>query len=277
MADVAFSSNHWLIAVNYGVSGTNRNTGQVYLYEGAAISSLLSDEVAIGIQRIGFLFPVNGIVWMAYQDLSSSGGYKIGYIAGSSIKDVKHFTGTLPNFAQKTLYKNLILLLSNAKVWAAGAVIDDLPFQISQHADGGYATVGALAAPFGTPLIASTDGGSNHQLANFSGYTTSSTWKSIVVPLMQGRLLGYIDEMIVVTPELGANARCDVQLEYNQQQANSGTAKSVTGTGKRIHRFGNMNGKTVEDLNVSAVWSNGNTTNACPVRKIFVLGHYKAV
>ena len=69
VADVVFQNNHWLIAVNVGVSGSNRNQSQIYLYDGAALSSLLSDETAVGVQRIGFLYPKNGIIYVAYQDL----------------------------------------------------------------------------------------------------------------------------------------------------------------------------------------------------------------
>ena len=273
VADVAFSSNYWLIAVNYGVSGTNRNTGQVYLYEGAAISSLLSDEVAIGVQRIGFIFPINGVVFLAYQDLTSTGGYKIGYISGSSIKDVAHYTGSLPGFHQKTLYKNTILFIAGSKIWSAGAVIDELPFQISQLADGGYATVGALGAPFGTPLVASTDGGSNHQLAYFSGFTISTVWKSIVIPTIRGGQMGTVDRVIVLTNVLGSAASCSLTIEANQATDTS-NAKTITTATKTYHEFTNFNLNRIEDLRVALDFSGGSTSNNVGIRKIIVLGHF---
>ena len=119
VADVVFYNNHWLVAVNVGVSGSNRNQGQIYLYDGAALSSLLSDETAVGVQRIGFLFVKNGIVFVAYQDLSFSGGFKIGYISGKQIKDLGYFTGALPNFAQKLYIKMLFYLFPPTKYWLA--------------------------------------------------------------------------------------------------------------------------------------------------------------
>lgn len=124
-ADVVFHANQWWLAENYGVSGTNRNQAQIYLWDGSTVSSVLDDEVAVGLQRIGFLFPLNGVMHVAYQDLSFTGGFKIGYISGRRLIPLKHFTGTLPGFHQKTLYKNTILFLSSDDIWSCGAVTDD--------------------------------------------------------------------------------------------------------------------------------------------------------
>ena len=273
VADVCFNANQWLIAVNDGVSGTNKNNGSIYVWDGAAISSLLDDEATIGPQKIGFLYPIGGIVYVAYQDLTVSSGFKIGYIAGRQLKALGYFSGSLPGFNQKTMYKDTILFISSGSIYSCGAMLEDLPIQLSQLADGGYATVGAIATPFGTPLVASSDGGTNHRLAKFSGFDTACTWRSIIIPVMARRSWGYIDEVNVLTKTLGANARCDLQLEYNQASSTSGTVKQITGTGKRyfpLRGFGNK----IEDFRVFLNWSNGNATNDCPIRQIEVIGHY---
>src|SRR3990167_5411293 len=202
VADVLYSNGYWHIATNAGVTGTNRAEGQIYLYDGAALVNTLDDEAGVGMQRIGFLYRINGIIYVAYQDLSST-GFIIGYISGRSITPLQRFTGTLPNFQQKTLYKNTILFLSSGLVYSAGSIIGELPYQLSQIADGGYGTVGAIAAPFGTPIVSSTDGGSNFRLAKFSGYDTDCSWKSIIFPLVSGLQLGYIDSVTVLTKALG--------------------------------------------------------------------------
>ena len=209
---------------------------------------------------------------MAYQDLSSTGGYKIGYISGRQIKDLSYFTGSLPSFTQKTLYKNTILFLSSGSVYSSGAVIDELPIQVSQIADGGYATCGAIACPFGTPMIASTDGSSNHKLAQFSGHTTTCTWRSIIIPTVQDRLVGYLDRTTVLTKTLGSSARCDLIFELNQSSSSSSTFQ-ITTTGKRKHNF-NVNKKEVEDFRVFLNYANGNATNDCPIRRIIINGHF---
>jgi len=272
VSDVIFSSNQWLVVVNNGITGTNRTIGQIYTYDGGALSSILADEAGVGVQRIGFIYELNGIIYIAYQDLSSTGGYKIGYLAGRQIKPLAYFTGSLPNFAQKTLYKHTILFLSSGSIYSAGAVIDELPFQLSQIADGGYATCGAIAAPFGTPMVASTDGATNYRLAKFSGYDTNCSWKSIVFPV-SGKHKGYIDNVTVFTSALGTNARCDLTLECNQGVTVS-NSKSITGTGITRHFFTAFGLNSIEDVRVALSWATGSATNSADIRKIIINGHY---
>jgi hypothetical protein len=275
VADVAFHANQWHIAVNNGVSGTNRNTSQIYQYDGAALSSILSDETAVGVQRIGFILPQNGVIYVCYQDLTSTGGYILGYVAGREVKPLRYFTGSLPTFAQKTIYKNLITFLSSSSLWTVGAPVSLLPVQSSQLASGGYSTLGALAAPFGTPIVASTDGGSNFRLAKFSGYDTASSWRSIVISVINGRMLGKIDEIIVQTKALGASARADLKLEANQGVTPS-SAMQVSTTGKTRHVFKapDIGLAAIEDFRLFVDWSAGSAANDCAIRKVIIRGHY---
>lgn len=271
VADIVWHANQWWVAVNSGVSGTNRTESHIYLYDGSATSNILDDETSVGVQRIGFLYVLNGIVYVAYQDLSFTGGYSIGYVSGRQIKRIASFTGSLPTFAQKTLYKNTLLFVSSGLIYSVGAVVDDLPVQISQIADGGYATVGALACPFGTPMVASTES-TNFKLAKFSGYDVTSSWKSIIIPLIKSGKMGIIDTITVLTNTLGTGARCDLQLEYNQNSSNSGTVKQIT-SAKRRFVFNNFGG-AVEDFRIYLNFANGSTSNPVQIRQIDVEGHY---
>ena len=273
VADVVFHGNYWYIAVNGGITGTNRSIGQIFLYDGAATESVLADETGVGIQRIGFLYVLDGIVYVCYQDLSSSGGYNIGYIIGRQIKKLVSFTGSLPTFAQKTLYQHTILFVSSQSLWSFGAVSSDLPIQISQIADGGYATLGALAAPFGMPMVASTDGGGNYRLAYFSGYTTTTSWKSVVIPTCSGRIKGYIDTITVLTNSLGTSARADLTIEADQITRTS-NSKSITTSGKIRHVFDTFGLGEILDFRIAINFSNGNATNACKIRNIIIKGHW---
>lgn len=271
VADMVFHGNQWIIAVNGGISGTNRTIANIYSYEGGATTALLSDEASVGLQRIGFLFPLNGVVYVAYQDLSFAGGYKIGYLAGRKIEPLVHFTGSLPTYAQKTLYKNTILFLSSGLIYSAGAVVGELPFAISQLADGGYATCGALACPFGTSMIASTDGGSNFRLAKFSGYTISSDWRSVIIPTISGKLSGYLDYAVVRTNTLGAGAGATLKFEFDQASSIS-DAYTITTTAKRKHTF-NIN-KLCDDFRVFIDFLTGSASNPCEIKEIQIFGHY---
>lgn len=275
VADVCFHANTWLWAVNSGVSGTNRNSSQIYFSDPAGLSAQLLDETTPGPYRIGFLYPLGGVVYVAYQDLSSTGGFAIGYIMGRQIKPLRYFTGSLPDFSQKTLYKDMITFISSGAVWAMGAPVEQMPLGISQLADGGYATVGAIAAPFGTPMVASTES-TNFKLAKFSGFDTACTWRSVVIPCTEQGDLGYPDEIIVITKTLGASARADLILETNDAAATSSTMQ-ITTTGKRRHVFkgGDIGLSGIENFRVFLNWANGSASNDCAIKKIIIKGHLK--
>lgn len=272
VSDCAYNNGYWWLAVNSGVTGNNRTDSQLYLWDGSAIPSTLADETFVGVQRIGFLYVIEGVVYIAYQDLTAS-GFIIGYISGKAVKPLARFSGTLPTFAQKTLYKNTILFLSSALVFSAGAFVPELPYALSQIADGGYSTVGGIAAPFGTPMVASSDGGSNHRLAYFSGYETACLWKSIVFAVSGGRVKGFLDDITVLTNTLGSEASCSMTIEYDQA-ASTSSAKTITTTGKRRHYFNNFGMNGVEDFRVCFDWSAGSASNPVTIREVNINGHF---
>src|SRR3990167_5624738 len=201
VADVLYNAGLWYIAVNSNVSGANRTEGQIFLYDGAALVNTLTDETGVGVQKIGFLYRINGIVYVAFQDLTSD-GFIIGYINGKSITPLVRYTGTLPTFNKKTLYKNTILFLSDNLAYCAGALVPLLPFALSQIASSTYSNATAIGSPFGTPLIASNNS-STYVISKFSGYTVSSSWQSIVFPVSSGKIKGYITDITVLTNSLG--------------------------------------------------------------------------
>ena len=268
VVDVVFHANIWWIAVNFGEG----KRGQIYLYDGSAISNILSDEAGVGDQKIGFLYVLNGNVFVAYDDKSSD-GFSIGVLQGRIIKPLRYFKGTLPTHRQKALYKNTILFVSSVDIWSFGASVEQLPIQISKLADGGYATIGGIASPFGTPMVASSDGGSNHRLAKFGGYSTDSNYKSVFIDITKDRNLGKVHTILVSTKALGANAKSEITLEGNQGDKTSNIL-IVTGTGKTRHVFKTLTLPAVEDVRTIVSYANGHVTNDCPIRKIILLGSF---
>jgi len=272
VADIVFHANTWWIAVNYGEG----KKGQIYMYDASASSSVLSDETGIGDQTIGFLYVKNGILFIAYKDLSS-GVFAIGWLRGRELVPSRYFSGTLPDFKQKALYKNTILFNSSTDIWSFGSSVDQLPLQISKLADGGLATLGALASPFGTPMICSSDGGSNHQIMKFSGYSLDSVFKSVLVDTTDGRNLGKIHTVIVKSKALEENAKCEITLEGNQGSATSKMTSNIliyTGTGKTRQVFRAITMLDVEDLRLIINFANGNAVNDCPIREVECMGTY---
>ena len=268
VADVVFMSNIWWIAVNYGFG----KRSQIYLYDGSALSNILSDEAGIGDQKIGFLYVLNGLLYIAYDDKSNE-GFVIGWLSGRTIKPLRYFSGLLPDHRQKALYKNTILFVSNADIWSCGAPVQQLPIQISKHCDGGYATLGALSSPFGVPLIASTDGATHFRLAKFSGISTDSFWKSLWIDITNNKDLGKVSSIVIQTKELVGSAKAEITIEANQENKVSNTL-TIEGEGKTRFVFNSLTLPAVEDIRVVVSYANADTTNGCPIRKITILGNY---
>jgi len=266
VVDVLFHANNWWIAVN------SNGRSQIYMYDGSAISNILSDEAGIGEQEIGFLYLYSGVIYIAYYD-DSSNGFTIGYLSGRVIKPLRYFSGTLPDHRQKTLYKNTILFLSGADIWSCGSSVGQLPIQMSKLADGGYATLGGLGSPFGTPMIASTDGAGNFRLAKFSGYSVDSSWKSIVIDLTSNKNLGKVVTIIVNTKALVGSAKATIKLEGNQGAVSSSEFDIET-AGKTRHIFKVIDLKAVEDVRVIINYAESDTTNSYPIRSIILLGGF---
>lgn len=273
VADVCFNANQWLIAVNSGTGvSTDRQSASIYLWDASALTAILLDEVALGAQKIGFIIPIEGVVFIAYQDISSSGGFCIGYLNGRKITPLRYFTGTLPTFAQKSLYNNTIIFISSTSIYSCGATIESLPIQISQLATASFGgTIGALAVPFGTPMVAHTLT-TSFNLSKFSGYETSCTWRSIVIPIARGNHLGFIDRITVLTRTLGSGAHCDVFLEANLGNLSSNSVSINSGKTRFIQPKVSL--PPVEDIRLYISWAAGSAVNPAAIREVQVDGHY---
>lgn len=273
VVDVLFHQNKWYIALNTpNLTGSNRSQSQILVYDGSAVSSLLDNELGVGPLRIGFIQVINGVIFVAYQDLTSS-GFKIGYVVGTQIKELGAFTGSLPLFYQKTIYEHCLLFLSGSKVMVAGSISEStLPYAVSQISATPFTTnIGALGAPFGTPM-AGSDNASSYSLAQFSGFTVTANWTSLVHFISQGKMSAVLDKIIVFTKTLGASARADITVKIDQAST-SLTARTVATTGKRRHYLDGFP-NIFDDLQLYIDWANGSASNDCAIRKIICLGHF---
>ena len=266
VADIVFHNNFWYIAINTSnANSSNRGVGSLQIWDGAALDSLLEDELSVGLQKIGFMKVVNGRLFIVYQDLTSS-GFKLGYVSGSQLVPLVTFTGSLPTFKQKTLYEGMIAFIAGNKAWLSGAIIGELPFSLSQIATQSYTThLGALAAPFGNLLIAS-DNGTNYKLEKFSGYTVTSNWTSLIIDLTENGNLAMIDEMVVYTEGFSSGGRVDVTLQYNDNSSNSGV-NTINTASTRRHSFKISSG-AVENVRVYLNFANGSASYPVKVKKI---------
>ena len=112
-------------------------------------------------------------------------------------------------------------------------------------------------------------------IAKFSGYDTACAWKSIIFPVALGEMKGVIDRITVLTPVLVGDARCDLTIESNQA-IDTSSVFQITTAGKTKHftQGGALGIGNIEDFRVALDWSEGDGTNACPIRKIRIDGHF---
>jgi hypothetical protein len=221
--------------------------------------------------RIGAITVKGGVVFVFYEDITSTGGFKLGYLSGLQIVDVAHFTGSLPAFYQVTEYKNLITWISSGEVWAWGSVEKDVPVTLSQLADGGYSTVGGIACPFGTPIIASNQT-TSYKLAKFSGYDTACYWYSMTFDITGNGRRGFIDKIKFNFEKLATGARVDYTLKDNKGTSlKTGTISfTVDGAITTKDFFPKAEG---ENFRLELSWANGSTTNPVSIRNVRIFGH----
>ena len=267
--DMAWSQNRLWVATNRpDISGANKNVASIYVWDGNAPS--WDDELVV-MGRIGSLFVKNGIVFVFYEDITSTGGYKLGYVSGTSITDVAQFTGSLPLFYQVTEYKNFILWVSSDKIWAWGSADVTSPVMLFQIADAGHATVGGLACPFGTPIVASNYT-TSYRLAKFSGYTTTAYWYSLLFDVSLDTKKSLIDKIKFSFEKLTTNARVDYVIKDNKGTSLSTGTISHTVDGAVTSKLAFPKCEA-ENFRVELNWAEGNAVNPVQIKSIQVYGH----
>jgi hypothetical protein len=147
----------------YVTNGTGRVEGSIYIWDGSATT--WETEIKLS-GRCRGCYVKNGILYVFYEEI---GIQKLGYVNGNQIIELACWSGSLPEFYQITTYKGFLIWCSGLKIYAWGSGDKDLPTRLFQMTDAGFSTLtGAMASPFGTPIVASYET-TSYQLAEFSG------------------------------------------------------------------------------------------------------------
>lgn len=260
----------WIAANSPNLSGaTNKNSASIYVWDGVSESWELEIKL---MGTVGGLHVKNGVVFVFYQDLTSTGGYKLGYVNGSSIGDLANFTGGLPAYYQITDYKDFIVWNAGGLIFAYGGGDKDLPVRLFQLADGGYATVGGLVCPFGTPIVASTES-TNYKLAKFSGYDTTSSFKTLSFDITgKNTELGETDVVVINFVKLTSGARVDWSLKDSQGTTIYSDTISFAKLGAKTSKRYPINGKKSNDLRVEFDYANGSTSATVGIKGVKIYG-----
>lgn len=266
------SDRLWIAANRTSITGSNKNTASIFVWDGTTDS--WEAEIKL-MGTVGGMHVKNGILFVFYQDITSTGGYKLAYVGGSNVVDLANFTGALPAFYQITDYKDFIIWNSNGSIWAYGSGDKDMPNRLFQLADGGHATVGGLACPFGTPIVASYDGASAYRIALFSGYDTNASWKSTIFDVTGDAEHSGIDTVRINFEELESGARVDWSLKNNQGDTIYSDVISYAKLGAKTTAFYPLNGKIAENFRVEFDYSNGSTSATVKIKNVKVYGRTK--
>jgi hypothetical protein len=274
--DIEYNEDKVWAATNLpNLTGSNKARGSIYIWNGTTTE--WEDEIRI-MGEIGAMHLRNNVIFVWYRDVSSTGGYKIAYISDGSVVDLANYTGSLPKYSQITDYKDFILWHSDGKLFAYGSGDTKLPVRLQQLADCGYATVGAVAAPFGTPMIASTDGAAGFRLAKFSGYDVASNYKTLNFDITTDKDTSKIDTVLFNFETLATGAVCDWKLLDNQGKTiysdTISYAKAILGgpTHSLTNATYKLNGLVAENFRVELDFTNGSTTNPVKIKNIKIYG-----
>lgn len=225
--------------------------------------------------KIGALFSRGGIVFCWYQDITSTGGFKLGIVDGTQIQDIAFYTGSLPLYYQVDDHKNHLIWISSGEIWAWGAVSNDLPAKLWQFADAGHATAGGLTNAFGTPMVASFDASTAYRFAKFSGYDVTAQWKSILFDVSDGTRKTQIDRVVVFTEPLSTGAKVDTTLTYDYAKSSLALDQvAYSATVDTTRHIIQRNSVQCENFRLDLAWANGSATNPVKIRKIEVTGHF---
>jgi hypothetical protein len=213
----------------------------------------------------------NGVLFVFYQDITSTGGYKLGYINGGSVSDIANYTGALPEFGQITDYKDFILWVSSDLIWAYGAGDKELPVRLFQLADGGYSTVGALACPFGTPMVASTQS-TSYKLAQFANYDVNSSYKTLMYDVTGDTGHSRLGTVVWNFEVLSSGASVAWSMVNSKGATIHSDTISFSKLGAATSQVTSLNGKIAENFRLELNFAGGSTTAPVKIKNVRVYG-----
>ena len=265
---IVWNNNRFHIAANKpNLTGDNKNISSIYIWDGNDVSWENRAEVK---GRLGALYVKDGVTFVFHEDITTDGGYRLGYLSGTQIIDVASYKGSLPEYYQVTEYENHIVWISDGLVNAWGSTDIGLPAFLSQLADGGHTTVGGFACPFGTPMIASNIT-TSYRLANFSGHTVDSDWKGITFPISGDDRKGLIEKVIVDIKKPSAGAKVDITLRDSKGIATWTDSIAFDTDGAITKKIFKPMVKA-EDIRLELDWANSSSTNSLSIKSVIIKG-----
>ena len=271
ISSMTWNSNLKIASNSPAITGANVVDSKIYSWDGYD-DSWIGDPISVG-GRIGALYTKNGVTFVWYESrVGASLINTFGYLGEGRVIPLATFDGDCPEYYQVAERGDYIIWLSGDKLYAYGS-LSEQPVGLSQLMTSQYSNGGGISAPFGEVLISSY-ASTNFSLVKESGYTVSSSWKSMVFPMASGSELFQIDNIVVFTEELSSGAKMDTVLRYNSGIETMNLDQIAYSASKPIrHIIGKGNLPKVSDFRLELSFANGSVTNPVKVKQIEVQGH----
>jgi hypothetical protein len=269
VSSIKWVNNRLWMAVNKtSLTGLNKNRASLFVWDGTTDNPESEIELS---GTVGGIYVKNAILYVFYQDVTNTGGYKLAYVNGSQVVDLANFTGDLPDYYQISEYKDFIIWNSNGDLYAWGSGDKELPVRFFQIADGGYSTVGGIACPFGTPIIASNES-TSYKLAQWSGYDTNSYWKSLMFDITGTGKTSSVESVRVNFEQLESGAYVTLNLVNNRGVTIHTEVISYARLGAVTTHYIPLNGKIQENFRVEFNYTGGSTSATVKIKSVRIKG-----
>jgi hypothetical protein len=229
------------------------------------------------------MFTKGGVTFIFYQDITSDGQGRLGYLNGNTITELCQWNGTLPLFYQIDEKDGFICWVSRVGsedlIFCWGSGDSKLPVRLFQLMRGHHANIGAIGLPFGSLIVASEDGttGGDNIKADISkeaGYDWDSFWHSMTFPISMDEKNAVIRKLTSDCNQLQVGAETILNLRNSAgTQLFRGTF-SYSRLGRKTKKIYTM-AKRAEDIRLEIDNRAGfsSTTTIVLIKKAIISGY----
>ena len=281
VTDIEWNSKKLIITVDWpNLTGANRTIQKLFIWN--TVDESWDDDVP-QVRRSGALFTKEGITFVFYEDISSDGGGRLGYLNGSSIKEICQFNGTLPQFYQVDEKDGFITWVSRVGsedlifCWGSGdAGLNARVFQLMR---GHHAYIGAIGLPFGSLIVASTNntaGGDNIKadISKEAGYDWDSYWYGMTFGISMDEKNAIINKLTIDTEQLKVGAETILKLKSSAGTEFFRRTLSYTRVGRKTKKIYMMNSRAENcRLEIDNRSGFSSTTTIVLFKKAIISGH----
>jgi hypothetical protein len=281
VTDIEWNSKKLIITVDWpNLTGSNRTLQRVFIWN--TIDDSWDDDVP-QVRRSGAMFTKGGVTFIFYQDITSDGQGRLGYLNGNQITELCQWNGTLPLFYQVDEKDGFICWVSRVGsedlIFCWGSGDPKLPTRLFQLMRGHHSYMGAIGLPFGSLLVASENGsaGGDNVKVNLSkeaGYDYDSYWYGMDFGISLDEKNAVIRKLTIDTNQIQTGAETILKLRNSAgTQLFRGTL-SFARFGRKTKKIYTM-AKRAEDFRLEIDNRSGfsSTTTIVLIKKAIVSGY----